>query len=610
MSSTPVSALNFLGTNQSQGKNEAKASRDEFLALLGSEGKGANFQADEDSSTQSNDTRRERTSLSSDYYEVDNTKRLQDLSAVGSDKISRNEPAEKPREAEEPVQPREEYAPKEKPEAVAKPEARDEVAPKRADNDAVATADKSDVAPVATDKPVGKNDDASVEVAEENTVAEATQVEASDDVSAETAESAYNVFIVEIQVLVVTFSQNFDQAFNSGNFSAIASLAQSFLQRLQEALATQFGVEAGVLSELKGLSQAQLSSLSITQVSFSQFTSTTLTGQSLAEVAGGSPDIRQYGETSLLPLLKAFTGLEAKIANASADSDVFSQVQDLFGKQLSSLKALLPQALNQDAETAASARDALFSQLADAQRILKAITGEANANGNAPTFAAAQANAAVATAVGTQTANSSAVGQGVAAIQAAATQVAASNAGDSGQQGGSKEGQPQPSALSAPNATADSAAKAGNTSFARLVNSASPSPILDQVAFHIKTALKDGSTRIHIRLDPAELGKLDIRLHLQADGKTGVVVTADNKETLQLLQKDASGLEKALEEAGLKADTGSLSFNLRGGDREDGHSQAAGNYLKSTPDEEEMLPEDVITKSYVVNLAEGLNIEI
>jgi flagellar hook-length control protein FliK len=43
-------------------------------------------------------------------------------------------------------------------------------------------------------------------------------------------------------------------------------------------------------------------------------------------------------------------------------------------------------------------------------------------------------------------------------------------------------------------------------------------------------------------------------------------VTVDNRDTLELLKSDARGLERALRDAGLKADSGNLSFSLRGHD--------------------------------------------
>jgi flagellar hook-length control protein FliK len=48
---------------------------------------------------------------------------------------------------------------------------------------------------------------------------------------------------------------------------------------------------------------------------------------------------------------------------------------------------------------------------------------------------------------------------------------------------------------------------------------------------------------------------------------------------MELMQRDARGLERALQDAGLKTDSGSLSFNLRGHDqqREHARNEHSGN---------------------------------
>ena len=171
-------------------------------------------------------------------------------------------------------------------------------------------------------------------------------------------------------------------------------------------------------------------------------------------------------------------------------------------------------------------------------------------------------------------------------------------------------GMPQPFlAVSAANSSPSQGA--GSVSFARLLNPAQQAALTEQVTFHIKTALADGSSRIRIQLDPAELGRLEIRLHVNADGKTGVVITADNKDTLALLQRDARGLEQALNDAGLKTDSNSLSFNLREQQRE--HNQPERNYTaypKTQEEEDEDMALAAISRSYVINLSEGLDIKI
>ena len=92
-------------------------------------------------------------------------------------------------------------------------------------------------------------------------------------------------------------------------------------------------------------------------------------------------------------------------------------------------------------------------------------------------------------------------------------------------------------------------------------------PVAEQVSVQISKAVKAGVDRIDIQLRPKELGRVDVRLELAGDGRVTASVTVDNQETLDMLKTDARGLERALDDAGLKADSNSLSFNLRGQDR-------------------------------------------
>jgi|GEM_PF-3047309 len=159
--------------------------------------------------------------------------------------------------------------------------------------------------------------------------------------------------------------------------------------------------------------------------------------------------------------------------------------------------------------------------------------------------------------------------------------------------------------------------EASKANFSQLVNRQEQmgrANVAEQVVFHVKTAVATGNSKISIQLHPEDLGKVDITLDIGANGKTGVNITADNKQTLDLLQRDSRGLERALAEAGLKADSGSLSFNLRGGQEEKNNEQnqfqAAGNYRKSQP-EEEITPIATVTRSYIINhQPDGLDIKI
>lgn len=89
-------------------------------------------------------------------------------------------------------------------------------------------------------------------------------------------------------------------------------------------------------------------------------------------------------------------------------------------------------------------------------------------------------------------------------------------------------------------------------------------PVVEQVAVRISKAISDGIDRINVKLNPADLGQIDIRMEIGPDGKFNAVFAADRPQTVELLQRDARELARSLQDAGLRADTGSLSFNLRG----------------------------------------------
>jgi len=105
------------------------------------------------------------------------------------------------------------------------------------------------------------------------------------------------------------------------------------------------------------------------------------------------------------------------------------------------------------------------------------------------------------------------------------------------------------------------------TEAATLPKSPTPMPprlITNQVAVQIQKAVGDGNDRISIQLKPAELGKVEVRLDVASDGRVSAVITAHRADTLDLLQRDARILQNALQDAGLQADSNSLSFELKG----------------------------------------------
>ncbi|MCR4376895.1 MAG: flagellar hook-length control protein FliK [Rhodospirillales bacterium] len=119
--------------------------------------------------------------------------------------------------------------------------------------------------------------------------------------------------------------------------------------------------------------------------------------------------------------------------------------------------------------------------------------------------------------------------------------------------------------------------------------------VTDQVNVQISKAIADGMDKINIQLRPAHLGRVEVQLEMTTDGRVTAMVTADNKDTLDLLKQDSRELQRAMREAGLQMDSGDLSFNLRengnqtqGGSETDKRGQASGSLTKE-PSLDELL---------------------
>ncbi len=86
---------------------------------------------------------------------------------------------------------------------------------------------------------------------------------------------------------------------------------------------------------------------------------------------------------------------------------------------------------------------------------------------------------------------------------------------------------------------------------------------LPQIAFELSRQVTDGNTRFQIRLDPAELGRIDVKLDIDSDGRVHARLTVEKAETLDLMQRDQRALEKALQQAGLDQSKTNLEFSLK-----------------------------------------------
>ena len=106
-----------------------------------------------------------------------------------------------------------------------------------------------------------------------------------------------------------------------------------------------------------------------------------------------------------------------------------------------------------------------------------------------------------------------------------------------------------------------SAASAG-TAASAAANASNTVPVAG-LAVAIASRAQDGSSQFGIRLDPPELGRIEVRLGVDSDGRVTSHITVDRADTLQLLQDQQPQLQQALDQAGLKTADNGLQFTLR-----------------------------------------------
>ena len=72
---------------------------------------------------------------------------------------------------------------------------------------------------------------------------------------------------------------------------------------------------------------------------------------------------------------------------------------------------------------------------------------------------------------------------------------------------------------------------------------------LSGLAVEITAQAHAGNKHFEIRLDPPELGRIDVKLDVDRDGNVSTRLVVDRSDTLDLLKRDASALERALQQS-------------------------------------------------------------
>ena len=86
---------------------------------------------------------------------------------------------------------------------------------------------------------------------------------------------------------------------------------------------------------------------------------------------------------------------------------------------------------------------------------------------------------------------------------------------------------------------------------------------LSGLALEIAVSAQSGKSRFEIRLDPADLGRIDVRIEVDSNGQVTSHLTVEKPATLSMLQQDAPQLQRALNDAGLTTGNDGLQFSLR-----------------------------------------------
>jgi hypothetical protein len=115
--------------------------------------------------------------------------------------------------------------------------------------------------------------------------------------------------------------------------------------------------------------------------------------------------------------------------------------------------------------------------------------------------------------------------------------------------------------------------------------------VVEQISLQMRKATDEGISRIRIKMQPASLGAIDIKMEVSHDGAVKAVLGIEKHETFEWLQKDFRHLERILQDTGLKTDSNSLSFHYRGGgqDQQSGQQQQPFGNSNYNPEKETFL---------------------
>jgi flagellar hook-length control protein FliK len=135
---------------------------------------------------------------------------------------------------------------------------------------------------------------------------------------------------------------------------------------------------------------------------------------------------------------------------------------------------------------------------------------------------------------------------------------------------------------------------------------------LSGLALEIAASARSGKSRFEIRLDPADLGRIDVRIDVDRNGQVTSHLTVERPETLSMLRQDAPQLQRALDDAGFKTGNGGLRFSLRdqSSSGQNSGNETGRNAHRLVVSEEDPIPAAIAGRTYGRMLGSSSGVDI
>jgi flagellar hook-length control protein FliK len=135
---------------------------------------------------------------------------------------------------------------------------------------------------------------------------------------------------------------------------------------------------------------------------------------------------------------------------------------------------------------------------------------------------------------------------------------------------------------------------------------------MNGLALQIAVSAQSGKSRFEIRLDPADLGRIDVRIDVDSNSQVTSHLTVEKPETLSMLRQDAPQLQRALDDAGLKTGNGGLQFSLRdqSSSSQNNGNETGRNAQRLVISDETTLPAAVAGRTYGRMLGSSTGVDI